>query len=412
MFVAARRRTLRVLTRRYGRVFTLRLPLFGDCVVVADPTLAKQVFTTSTDELSNIKPNLSRILGPGSMFALDGRPHRTRRKLLTPPLHGKRIAGYERVVEEEFRAEAASWPMGERFAILEPMNRITLNVILRTVFGAQGADLDDLRELIPPMVTAGSRLATVPELPGPLSRVGPKRRFLERRARYNTIIGRLIDTARRDPDLADRNDILSLMVASRYDDGSSMTDRDITDELLTLLVAGHETTATTLAWAVERLQRSPAVLSRLVAEVDDNGTDLRTATILETQRARPVIDFAGRHVDADSVTLGDHRIEHGHNIWVSISLLHDDSREFSDPDLFDPDRFVGHPPSAAWVPFGGGTRRCIGAAFAHMEMDVVLRTLLRDFVVEPTDAKAEAWHSRGVASAPRRGGQVTLHSRT
>lgn len=411
-FALARRRMMAHLARRNGSAFTIRVPLFGSIVVIADPTMARQLFTSPTDTVNNIRPNLGRLLGPGSVFSLEGTDHRRRRKLLTPPLHGKRIAGYADVVAEEFEAESRTWPTGTPFAVMEPMMRVTLNVILRTVFGADGPDLDRLRTLIPPMVAVGSRLAALPDLPITFGRIDPRHRFARYRTEYDTVMTELITKARNDSRLADRDDILALMVQAAYDDGSSMTDGEICDELLTLLVAGHETTATTLAWAVERLQRNPAALDDLVAEVDAGGTELRTATILEVQRSRPVIDFAGRHVVADHLELGHYRIPQGHNVLVAIGLLHDDSREFTDPERFDPSRFLGTAPSAAWLPFGGGTRRCVGAAFAHMEMDVVLRELLRTFTVDPATAPGEAWHSRGVASAPRNGGLVTLRRRT
>ncbi len=191
-----------------------------------------------------------------------------------------------------------------------------------------------------------------------------------------------------------------------------MTRSHIADELLTLLAAGHETTATTLAWAVERLRRHPAVLRRLVAETDSGGTELLQATILEVQRTRPVIDLHARSVLSDTMQLGEWVIPKRHTIVVGIGLLHADDNAFPNAARFDPDRFVGvRPDSNAWVPFGGGTRRCIGAAFANMEMNVVLRTMLHDFDLATTTAKDERWHSRGVASAPARGGRAVMHRR-
>ena len=409
-FIASRRRVLRFWQRRLGDTFSLDLPIFGSCVIISDPTLAKQLFTAG-DKVHNVQPNLGRVLGDGSVFSLEGNQHRLRRKLLTPPLHGKRIRTYESIIEEETLAEISTWPTDRTFATLEPMMRITLNVILRAVFGAAGTDLDDLRRIIPPLVEAGSRAATLPPLPPVLRRVDPYHRLAIRRTEYQRVIGDLIARSRDDANLADRDDILALLVSSRYDDGSPMSDADIADELLTLLAAGHETTATTLAWAFERLSRNPGALDRLVAEVDEGGSQWRHAVISEVQRSRPVIDLAGRHVVADAVELGPWRIPRGRNVIVAISLLHDDSRVFTDPERFDPSRFIDATPSAAWLPFGGGTRRCIGAAFATMEMDVVLRTVMRELVVEPTTARSERWHSRGVAYAPRRGGRIAVRRR-
>ena len=200
------------------------------------------------------------------------------------------------------------------------------------------------------------------------------------------------------------------MLRSRYDDGSPMSRREISDELLTLVAAGHETTASTLAWAFERLRRHPDIVAALAEEADGDDNELRQATILEVQRARTVIDFAGRHVASPMFELGEWRIPQGYSIVVSISQLHENS--FADPDRFDPYRFVGNrPPTFAWVPFGGGTRRCIGAAFANTEMDVVLQTVLRQFAIDSTTDPGEKVHSRGIAYTPKRGGRVVLRRR-
>lgn len=410
-FVVNRRRVLQQADARYGPVFTLSLPLFGDVVIVSDPSLAKQVCMAKSDVVVNMRPNLGRTLGPGSMFALEGDDHRRQRRLLTPPLHGKRITEYEAIVADEFAKEAANWPTGRPFASMEPMMRITLNVILRAVFGADGAHFDQLRRLMPALVATGSMLSTLPTLPSFGGSLNPQARFLRQRAEYDAVITSLLSEARADPALADRGDILALLLQSVYDDGSAMSDAEISDELLTLLAAGHETTATTLAWAVERLTRHPRILSELSAEAETDENTLRMATIHEVQRSRPVIDLFGRHVVAGALDLGDYRIPRGYNVLVAISLLHDDSKQFAQPERFDPRRFVDTRPPQAWLPFGGGTRRCIGAAFAHMEMDVVLREMLRMFTLRSTLEPAERWHSRGVAYAPARGGRMTVDRR-
>lgn len=410
-FGIARRETLRLLHRRYGTAFTVHLPIYGRAVVISDPALAKELFTAPQESLTNVDPNLGRVLGENSMFALEGTDHRRRRKLLTPPLHGRRIKAYEAIVEEETRRELDSWVAGRPFASMPSMTRITLDVILRTVFGARDDELDTLRRVIPPMVEAGSAVVITPELPVRLGAVGPRARFARYKKVYDEAIGALIARGRRDGRLDERDDILAMMLQSTYDDGSSMTDDEIRDELTALLVAGHETTATTLAWALERLSRTPAVLRELVAEVDAGGTDYRSATILEVQRSRPVIDLAGRNVQVPHLDLGPWRIPRGYNVLVAISLLHDDSTHFAEPERFDPTRFLGTTPPPAWLPFGGGTRRCIGAAFAAMEMDVVLRTVLSTYEIVPTTEPDEKWHSRGVAFAPRRGGRIIVRRR-
>jgi hypothetical protein len=406
-----RRRFLRYAGKRYGSVFAINVPFFGRSVVVSDPALARQVFLASTDDLINVQPNLSRIFGPGSVFALDGKEHRARRKLLAPPFHGQSIKNYEKVIEEETLRETASWPEGVEFRTLEPMNRITLNVILRTVFGADGAELDFLREIIPPWAELGSRMATLPEPPFNTGRHSPWGKLAEFRRNFDRIVFALIDKAQADPRLDERTDILALLLRSTYEDGTPMSRQDVSDELLTLLGAGHETTASTLGWAFERLRRHPAVLAKLVEENDKGGNEFRQATIQELQRNRTVIDFAGRHVQAPHFDLGDFRIPHGYTVMIAIANVHANADVFPDPERFDPDRFVGSRTPTAWIPFGGGTRRCIGAAFANVEMDVVLRTILQHFVIETDDAPEEKVHFRGIAFTPKAGGRITVRRR-
>jgi cytochrome P450 len=400
------------LARRHGNVFAINLPMFGRVVVVAEPELAKQIFTTSPEELGNIQPNLSRLFGSGSVFALDRDDHRRRRRLLAPPFHGKSMKNYEAIIEEETLRETAGWPEGQSFATMPSTMHITLNAILRAVFGADGAELDELRRLIPPWVTLGSRLAALPKPTRTYGRFSPWGRLAEWRRQYDIVIDKLIAAERADPNFEDRTDVLALMLRSTYDDGSIMSRKDIGDELLTLLAAGHETTAATLGWAFERITRHPDLLAALVEEADNGGNELRQATILEVQRARTVIDFAARRVYPPVFQLGEWTIPRGHSMIVSISQIHDDPDVFPDPERFDPQRYIGTKPSSfAWIPFGGGTRRCVGAAFANMEMDVVLRTVLRHFTIETTSAPGEQWHCRGVAYTPKDGGRIVVRGR-
>jgi cytochrome P450 family 138 len=411
-FWISRRWIVEQMARRHGDIFLLNVPVYGPMVVVANPQLAKQIFTTSPEVLGNIQPNLSRLLGSGSVFALDSDEHRQRRRLLAPPFHGKSIKNYETIIEEETLREIAGWPEGTAFATLPSTMRITLNAILRAVFGAEGAELDQLRRILPPWVTLGSRLATLPKPPRTYGRYSPWGRLMEWRRRYDVILDKLIEDERADPNFENRTDVLALMLRSTYEDGSRMSRKDIGDELLTLLAAGHETTAATLGWAFERLSRHPDVLAELAAEADTQDNELRQATILEVQRTKTVIDLTGRRVTAPVFELGDWAIPHGYSIIVSISRMHANADAFPDPDRFDPQRFVGSkPPSFAWIPFGGGARRCVGAVFANMEMDVVLRTVLRYFTIETTTAPGEKWHSRGVAYTPKDGGKIMVHRR-
>ncbi|MDT7800119.1 MAG: cytochrome family [Actinomycetota bacterium] len=395
-------RGMRRLREKYGDAFTVNVPIFGNAVVISGAAEVKQLFTAGSELVDNQEVNLGRVLGPRSLFALSGEEHRRQRKLLVPPFHGRRLAAYEKIVEEETVRELASWPEDRPFATLPSMMRITLNAILRAVFGAEGAEFAELRALLPPFVTLGSRLAVLP-----ISKKGrwnPWRRFERMRREYDAIVDRLIAKARPEGD-----DVLSMMLQTRYDDGSGLSREEIADQLLTLLTAGHETTATTLAWAVERLRRHPGVLREL-AEAEDG--KLLDATILEVQRTRPVIDLTARQVKQDGFRLGRWTLPKGYVVLVSIALIHDDDALFPHAATFDPHRFAGARPDLyQWIPFGGGTRRCLGAAFATMEMTVVLRTLLRDFTLEPTAEADERRHSRGVAYAPAKGGRAVVRRR-
>jgi cytochrome P450 family 138 len=406
-------RGMRRMRDRYGDAFTVNVPIFGRAVVVSDPAEVKQLFLASADVADHLDRNLGRVLGPGSLFALAGEDHHRQRRLLVPPFHGRRLVAYEKIVEEETVRELASWPQGRAFATLPSMMRITLNIILRAVFGSGGAELAALRELLPRMITLGSRLAVLPLPKVDFGRWSPWGRFWAMRREHDAIVARLIAQAQRDGGLDERDDILALMLQSRYEDGSAMSHGEIADQLLTLLAAGHETTATTLAWAIERLRRHPAVLRALVEEADTGGHSLREATILEVQRTRPVIDLVGRQVKADGFQIGRWTVPKGYAILVSITLIHDNESLFPNAQAFDPHRFLGARPDLyQWIPFGGGTRRCLGAAFANMEMNVFLRTMVREVTLVPTDEPGERWHSRGVANAPAKGGRAVVYRRT
>ncbi|SUD49324.1 Putative cytochrome P450 120 [Nocardia otitidiscaviarum] len=410
--LGGRTRAWRRWHRRYGSAFTVQMPRFGSTVVLSDPAEVKALFTASTDQVDTVDVNLGQVLGPGSLFSLEGEEHRKQRKLLTPPFHGRRLAVYEQLIEDEAVREMANWPEGVEFATMDSMMRITLNVILRAVFGAEGSEFDELRSLLPKLVLVGSALAALPIPRGFLGNYGPWARFAAHRRAYDDIVGRLIDRATRDPELSDRNDVLAMLVQTRYDDGSAMSRRDIADELLTLLTAGHETTATTLAWTVERLRRHPDILRRLVEEADAGGSELREATLVEVQRVRPVIDATPRQIRAESFQLGRWTLPRGQKVLVNIRLVHDNEELFPNARTFDPDRFLGVRPNTwTWIPFGGGARRCIGASFASLELNIVLRTLLRDFTLETTAAPDERPHFRGVALVPAKKGRAVVRRR-
>lgn len=400
-----------MLARRYGGAVSMRMPVFGQTVVVTDSALVKDLFSTGNDLIER-PTNLGRVVGPGSMWSLNGKALVERRKLLVPPFHGKRVGGYERIVEEEVLREIATWPQGQEFETLNSMMRITLNVILRTVFGAQGPELDELREVMPASVELGSRLAMLPDVVlRDLGAWSPGGRIKRYRQRIDAVTEKLMADARSDPNFEERSDILTLLLAARYEDGQPISDSHITDELVTLMAAGHETTSLSLAWGVERLRRHPELLSRLVAEVDAGGSELRQATIWEIQRTRPVVNATMRRT-LQRIRLGDWVIPEDSTLLISIELAQQSAEHFPDPEAFNPDRYLANgktPP--AWVAFGGGIYRCIGAAFANMEMDVALRTMLRELRFEPTAAPAERRHSRGTNMAPEKGGRAVVYRR-
>ncbi|HEV3053084.1 MAG TPA: cytochrome P450, partial [Solirubrobacteraceae bacterium] len=291
-------RVIGVAQRWYGDAFTVTLPIFGRSVIVSSPELVKQVFRAPPDVLAfGVGSPLGEVLGPGSLFSMDGDEHLRERRLILPAFHGERMKSYEGIIEQEARREMATWSEGEEFETLSSFMRITLGAILRAVFGAEGSDIDQLARVLPGLVTLGSKLSLFAPLRRDLGPLSPGRRFRVLRARYDAIIERMIDARLVAGGLDERDDVMSLLMQANYDDGSSMSRTAIADELLTLLAAGHETTATSLAWAVERLRRHPWIERRLAAEADGGDANaLRVATIYELQRTRPVITATGRHV--------------------------------------------------------------------------------------------------------------------
>ncbi|WP_026912163.1 cytochrome P450 [Patulibacter minatonensis] len=405
-------RTLRRLHRTYGDAFTVHLMALGKVVVIADPALIKQTFTAPSDVLfAGERSPLRQVLGAESLLTIDGMKHLQQRRLLLPPFHGERMRSYEAIVAEEAGRELGTWPDDRELPTLEPMMRITLNAILRAVFGAAGAELEALRRILPELVTIGSRVATLPFLQRDLGPRSPWGRFRALRAAFDEQVDALIADARGDVALAERSDVLALLVQATHADGRPMSRDELADQLLTLLVAGHETTAATLSWAIERIRRHPDLLARLQTEAREGGRELRDATIREVQRTRPVIGGAARYV-MQPFDLGPWRLRPGTTILASAILTQSDGRFYDDPVRFRPERFVGAKPDTyAWLPFGGGIRRCIGASFAHMEMDVVLRTLLCTHDLRPTSAPGERWRFRGVAFAPADGGRAVVRRR-
>jgi len=406
------RRMLFSCQERYGDMFTLRIAYEGKWVMLADPEAVKQVFTGDPRVFHAGEGNqiLAPVLGRNSILVLDEKPHMSQRKLLLPPFHGERMQGYEQTMSEIAEREIESWPTGTPYKLRPRMQAMTLEIILRTVFGvSEGERLGELRGALREFLD----LTTNPQLLLPLLLVGPKRvrgfpPFRRRIDRVDELIYREIAERRRADDLEQRDDILSMLVAARHEDGSPMSDEEMRDELLTLLVAGHETTATSLSWAVERLVRHPEKLERLRAEVEAGSDEYLTATIQETLRLRPVISIVIRRL-TEPVEIGGYELPAGVSVTPSVYLVHRNPEIYPDPDAFKPERFLERPPGTyTWIPFGGGVRRCLGASFAQFEMAVVLKELVRRHSIRPANPKPERIFRRAITETPRHDARVVL----
>lgn len=412
-FLAGELGFLRRSAARYGPVFSTRISWMGDLVIVSDPALVKQVFTGDAATLHAGEGNriLEPIVGPTSILLLDEARHLRQRKLLLPPFHGERMRVYGDVIAAETEREIERWPLGEPFALHEPMQSITLRVILRAVFGVddQGR-MAQFEDLLRDMLELGVLVTTVPPLRRNLGRLSPWARFLRRRERVDAALYEQIARRRADPDLAERTDVLSLLLQARDEEtGEPLGDHELRDELLTLLVAGHETTATALAWAFERILRTPAVHERLRSDLDDDA--YLDAVVKETLRSRPVLDFAMRRLTRP-YELAGYELPAGTTIGSSILLVHERADLYPQPHEFRPERFLdGRADTYAWIPFGGGIRRCIGAAFAGYEMRVVLRTVLSRCELRAPDQRPERRRRRAITFVPGRGSRVVLERR-
>jgi cytochrome P450 family 135 len=398
---------------RYGDIFRLKVAYEGTWVMLADPDAVKQVFTGDPRVFHAGEGNqiLASVLGHNSILVLDEKPHMSQRRLLLPPFHGERMQGYAEAMSEIAAAEIGSWPAGTPYELRPRMQAITLDIILRTVFGVrEGERMAELRDALREFLdlTTNPRLLLPLLLAGPqrVRRFGPFRRRIER---VDHLIYREIADRRRSGDLEQRDDILSLLIAARHEDGSRMGDEEMRDELLTLLVAGHETTATSLAWAVERLSRHPQKLDRLRGEVEAGGSeDYLTATIQETLRLRPVISIVIRRL-TEPVEIGGYELPAGLSVTPSIYLVHRNPKIYPDPEAFKPERFLDNPPGTyTWIPFGGGVRRCLGASFAQFEMAVVLKELVRRRQIRPADPRPERIFRRAITETPRHNAKVIL----
>jgi len=403
-------------SRAYGDAFTMRLPLGINLVHLADPELVKAVFGGNQDALRAGEANatiLEPLVGRHSVLVLDGPEHARQRKLILPAFHGDRMRAWEGTIRDITRAEIARWPEGQPFALRPSMQSITLDVIIRVVFGVDGsARGDDLRRRIVTVIRIGRNpfllLATRDRRLGPRA---PWARFLRARDELSAALIAEIGERRRAPDLEQRGDVLSQLLLARDDEGRAMTDEEVRDELVTLLFAGHETTATALAWALDLLLHHPAAMNRLKAELDRGETGYLDATIRETLRVRPVVALVDRRVRR-ATRIGEHTIPPGAILCPNIYLSQRRADLYEDPEAFRPERFMGQaPPGYGWFPFGGGIRRCVGASFATFEMQIVLPEVLRGVTLRPAAPRPARVRRESVTFVPHDGARCVVVAR-
>lgn len=406
--------SLERLRRRYGKRITVKLPFQPPFVILSDPEEIKELFQASPEA---IHPGegarvLEPIVGRNSVILLDEQAHLEQRKLMLPAFHGERMQRLTGLMAGLAEREAEAWPRGTPVALHPRLQRLTLEIILRAVFGLeQGERLDRLRELLTGILGfSESPLSVLPAL-RPLTRWLPSiRRLDEFSARADAEIADLVAERREEGE--DRDDVLSMLLAARHEDGSPMSAQEIRDELMTALVAGHETTASQLAWAFERLAREPEVMGRLTDELErGESEDYLTATIYEILRLRPVLPNAEPRLTKQPVEIGGVRYPAGVALLASAYLVHHDPAIYPEPRAMSPERFLGTAPGTyTWLPFGGGRRRCLGASFAMVEMKIVLRTVLMRYAIAPSGG-AEPTGRRSITFSPKRGATVILSDR-
>ncbi len=407
------RHGLRFLTacqRRYGSVFTLHVAGFGHMVYLSDPAAIKTVFAGNPSVFHAGEANsmLAGLLGDSSLLLIDDDVHRDRRRLMSPPFHRDAVARQAGPIAEIAAANIAGWPMAKAFAVAPKMSEITLEVILRTVIGASDpVRLAALRKVMPRLLNVGPWATLALANPSLLNnRLWSRlRRRIEE---ADALLYAEIADRRADPDLAARTDTLAMLVRAADEDGRTMTERELRDQLITLLVAGHDTTATGLSWALERLTRHPVTLAKAVQAADASaagdpaGDEYLDAVAKETLRIRPVVYDVGR-VLTEAVEVAGYRLPAGVMVVPAIGLVHASAQLYPDPERFDPDRMVGATLSpTTWLPFGGGNRRCLGATFAMVEMRVVLREILRRVELSTTTTSGERPKLKHVIMVPHR----------
>jgi cytochrome P450 len=407
--------------RRLGDSFTLTFfPSGRKLVMVSDPEAVKAVFTAPPEvapSAAGASP-IASIMGPSSVITLIGREHMRQRKLLLPPFHGERMREYADVIVQATRRSMAEWPLDEPMKLSERTRSITLEVILRAVFGVEASRMDALRNAIGGLITPTQFPALLlfalrgPSLERPGGSIGHALDHLDE------VIYAEISSRRAQEDLGERADILSLLLLARDEDGQAMTDQELRDELVTLLLAGHETTATSVAWAIERLVRHPDKLARLVAEIDaGEGDDYMQAVISETLRVRPVVPLVVRVLQTP-LRVGARELPAGTRVVPSIYLTNRNPSVYDSPEEFRPERFLERPPETfSWIPFGGGIRRCIGASFATLEMKLMLQTMLSELAPSLPARGGRLWRRgewsqrRAITLVPAGGARVAWRRR-
>jgi len=401
--------------RRYGKVFTIRAATVPPLVYLSDPAEIKKVFAgdPSIFHAGEANAMLGGLLGDTSVLVIDDDVHRDRRRLMLPPFHREAVAKQTEVMTEIAAANIADWQVGRPFAVAPKMSEITLEVILRTVIGASDpARLAALRAVMPKLLNVGQWASLAIARPE-LQRRWPWRSLWDRIQEADQLLYAEIAERRADPHLDERTDVLAMLVRATDEDGRTLSDRELRDQLMTLLVAGHDTTATALSWALERLTRHPAILDKAVKAADAGdaaGDEYLDAVAKETLRIRPVVFDVGR-VLQKPVELAGYQLPAGVMVVPGIGLVHSDSELYPDADRYDPDRMVGATLSpTTWFPFGGGNRRCLGATFAMVELRVVLREILRRVELATTTAPAETQKVKHVIMVPRNGGRIQVRA--
>jgi cytochrome P450 len=410
--------------RRYGKRVTVKLPFQPPFVILSDPADIKELFTSPADA---VHPGegasiLAPLVGRNSVILLDEEAHLAQRRLLLPAFHGERMQRLRGVMTELCESEIETWPGEEPVALHPRLQRLTLEIILRAVFGLdRGPTLDRLRDLLSEVLAfSESPLSVLPALARVLGWTPTQRRFNSLMRDTDEIIFGLIAERRAAESppgdggaAAPGDDVFSMLLGARHEDGSPMAAQELRDELMTALVAGHETTASQLAWALERLSREPEVQARLRAEVDaGTSDDYLTATINEILRLRPVLPNAEPRLTKREIEIGGVRYPPGVVLLASAHLVHHDPDLYPEPAAFRPERFLGQPPGTyTWLPFGGGRRRCLGASFALEEMKIALRTVVRSFTLSPASSRPETARRRSITFSPSHSATVVLHAR-